>query len=264
MILDEIVELTKIRVETELTHIPIQAIKNLAMERQLGPKFIPAITPFNKEEIRFICEVKKASPSKGIISEKFDFIQIARDYEYGGASAISVLTEPTKFLGSMKHLQKVCQVATVPVLMKDFIVSTYQIYQARISGASAILLICAVLTDEELVEFLQVTRSIGLSALVETHDEEEVHRAIKAGADIIGVNNRDLKTFHVDINTCIELRKLVPPEIVFVAESGIKTREDIIRLTEAKVDAVLIGETLMRAANKIDTLEGLMGKGFYN
>lgn len=208
----------------------------------------------------FICEVKKASPSKGIIAEDFPYMQIAGEYEKAGAAAISCLTEPYYFKGSDDYLKAIAAHVHIPVLRKDFTVDEYMIYEAKVFGASAVLLICAILTDEELVRFQKIAHSLGLSALVEAHTEEEVRRAIASGARIIGVNNRDLKTFKVDINTSTRLRKLVPDDIVYVSESGIRNAEDIAALYKNNTDAVLIGETLMRAPDKKKALDELRGR----
>lgn len=210
--------------------------------------------------ISFICEVKKASPSKGLIAEKFPYLQIASEYEEAGAAAISVLTEPDYFMGSDEYLRQIASERNIPVLRKDFTVDEYQIYEAKILGASAVLLICAILDDNQLKTFLETAHRLGLSALVEAHDEEEVRRAVAAGAGIIGVNNRDLKTFNVDINNSIKLRELVPEGVVFVSESGIRNKDDVENLRKNGTDAVLIGETLMRADDKKAMLEQLAGK----
>lgn len=210
--------------------------------------------------ISFICEVKKASPSKGIISDDFDYLAIARDYEQAGAAAISVLTEPFYFLGDDHYLREISSSVKIPVLRKDFTVDSYQIYEAKLLGASAILFICALLDTETIREYLSIAHSLGLSAVVEAHTEEEIYSALKAGARIIGVNNRNLKTFEVDISTSIRLRKLVPDNILFISESGIKTPEDIAALRSSRTDAVLIGETLMRSSNKKKELLILNGE----
>ncbi len=260
MILDKIVTATRQRVEDQMRFIPIDLLESLARDRNGTLDFKPAITRSADKEICFICEVKKASPSKGVIAQKFDFMQIAEDYEQAGASAISILTEPNYFLGNIKYLQRISEMSTIPTLQKDFIISEYQVYQAKISGASAVLLICAILSDKELERFIYLINFFRMNALVEAHDETEVKRAIDAGASIIGVNNRDLKTFEVDINTCIKLRKFVPSKILYVAESGIATREDVLKLIDADVDAALVGEVLMRQDDKklaLDTLRGL-------
>lgn len=219
--------------------------------------------PFKKnlkrKGINFICEVKKASPSKGLIAKDFSYLEIAKEYETAGAAAVSVLTEPEYFLGKDEYLKEIAENISIPVIRKDFTMDAYQIYEAKILGASAVLLICALLDDETLKAFLNVAHSLGLSALVEAHNEEEVKRAMAAGAGIIGVNNRDLKTFTVDINNSVRLRKMVPEEIIFVSESGIKTADDIKVLKENGTNAVLIGETLMRCADKGKMLHKLAG-----
>lgn len=212
-----------------------------------------------KEEMSYICEVKKASPSKGLIAPDFPYVKIAREYEKAGASAISCLTEPYYFKGSDAYLREIASTVSIPVLRKDFTVNQYMIYQAKVLGASAILLICAILDDEQLTEYLALADSLGLDALVEAHDAEEVARALKAGAQIVGVNNRDLKTFEVDVRNSIRLREQAPRDVLFVSESGIKTSEDIRKLYENEVDAVLIGETLMRSEDKKQALETLNG-----
>mgnify|MGYP000267215204 FL=1 len=196
-----------------------------------------------KQDINFICEVKKASPSKGIIAQDFPYLTIAKEYELAGASAISVLTEPDYFLGEDKYLQEIAQNVSIPVLCKDFIIDEYQIYKAKILGASAILLICAILDDETLRRFFTLAEKLGLSCLVEAHDENEIKRALKVQARIIGVNNRNLKDFTVDVENSLKLRSLVPENVIFVSESGIKTKEDIEKLRVHQVQAVLIGET---------------------
>ena len=207
----------------------------------------------------YICEVKKASPSKGVIAEEFPYLQIAREYEAAGARAISCLTEPFWFQGADSYLKEIAQNVHIPVLRKDFTVDPYMIYQAKALGASAVLLICAILTDEQLRSYRELAEELSMDALVEAHDETEVERALKSGAKIIGVNNRDLKTFTVDCKNSIRLRNLAPEDVVFVSESGIRTAQDIHLLAENRVDAVLIGETLMRSENKKAMLETLNG-----
>ena len=219
--------------------------------------------PFRKalsgDEISFICEVKRASPSKGLIAPDFPYLDIARDYERAGASAISCLTEPFWFKGRDEYLAEISNAVTIPVLRKDFTVDEYMIYQAKTLGASAVLLICSILSKEQLSEYLGIAHSLGLSALVEAHDDGEVRTALSVGAGIIGVNNRDLRTFTVDINNSARLRKLVPPEVLFVSESGIKTAADIEALRSNGTNAVLIGETLMRSPDKKAALDELRG-----
>ena len=209
----------------------------------------------------FICEVKKASPSKGVIAEDFPYLSIAREYEAAGASAISCLTEPCWFLGSDRYLEEIAAAVSIPGLRKDFTVDEYMVYQAKVFGASAILLICAILDDGQLRAYGQLAASLGLDVLTEAHTEEEINRAVRAGASILGVNNRNLKTFRVDVENSRRLRSLVPPDILFVSESGIRSASDIRILSENGTDAVLIGETLMRAADKkakLDELKGLI------
>ena len=213
-----------------------------------------------KNGLSFICECKKASPSKGLIAPDYPYEKIAREYEAAGADCISVLTEPKWFCGSDEHLKKISAAVSIPCLRKDFTVDEYMIYEAKVIGASAVLLICSLLNEETLREWITLSHSLGLSALVEAHDEEEIQMAVRAGARIIGVNNRNLKTFEVDINNCIRQRKHIPSDILFVAESGIKSREDVAALEKGGVDGVLIGETLMRSPDKEMTLRQLKGR----
>lgn len=258
-ILEEIAEKTKKRVIENKAHIPFDEMKLRALKlpSDTGYPFEKAI---GEAGLSFICEVKKASPSKGLIASDFPYVDIAKEYESAGASAISVLTEPYYFMGSDRYLEEIHDNVLIPLLRKDFTVDEYMIYEAKVIGASAVLLICSILTDEELSCFIRIADSLGLSALVEAHDEAEVERAVKSGARLIGVNNRDLKTFSVDINNSIRLRSLVPPEILFVSESGIKREEDIAKLRENGVDGVLIGEAMMRAgANRAGMLAKLKG-----
>ena len=258
MILDTLAQSTKIRVENEKKVISSEQMKYDALSMpKLNFDFEKSL---RKDDISFICEVKKASPSKGIIAEDFPYVQIAKDYETAGASAVSVLTEPEYFKGSTQYLSEISENINIPIIRKDFTVDEYMIYQARTIGASAVLLICAILDTETIRKYIDICDTLGLSALVEAHDETEIQSALKAGARLIGVNNRNLKDFTVDINNCVNLRKLVPSDITFVAESGIKTAEDIDVLRQANVNAVLIGETLMRAENKTEILAQLKGK----
>ena len=226
MILEEIAARTVQRVAEEKAAVPLSEMKKRAEALDANTGF-----PFRKalsgDEISFICEVKRASPSKGLIAPDFPYLDIARDYERAGASAISCLTEPFWFKGRDEYLAEISNAVTIPVLRKDFTVDEYMIYQAKTLGASAVLLICSILSKEQLSEYLGIAHSLGLSALVEAHDEDEVRTALSVGAGIIGVNNRDLRSFTVDINNSARLRKLVPPEILFVSESGIKTAADI-------------------------------------
>lgn len=217
------------------------------------------IEALKKPGMSYICEVKKASPSKGLIAEDFPYLEIAKEYEAAGASAISCLTEPFYFKGSDRYLREITDAVDIPVLRKDFTVSEYMIYEAKILGASAVLLICSLLDDVQLKGYMEVAKNLGMDALVEAHDSDEVFRAIAAGAEIIGVNNRDLRTFKVDMGNSIALRSLAPADTVFVSESGIRTSDDIGRLRDNDVDAVLIGETLMRREDKKAAFEELNG-----
>ena len=258
MILQKIAERTVERVNGLMRVKPLEVMMKEAMAMNPDTGF-PFEASLKAPGMSFICEVKKASPSKGIISHDFDHLSIAIEYEKAGASAISVLTEPYWFMGSDEYLKDISNSVSIPVLRKDFTVSIYQIYEAKLLGASAVLLICSLLGDETLSEYIMIAHSLGLSALVEAHDEGEVLSALKAGARVIGVNNRDLRTFEVDIETSIRLRKLVPENVIFVSESGIRTREDIARLEAIGTDAVLIGETLMRSPDKKEELMRLKG-----
>ncbi len=212
-----------------------------------------------KPGISFICECKKASPSKGLIAPDFPYLQIAKEYEAAGADCISVLTEPKWFLGCDEYLREITQAVSIPCLRKDFTVDEYMIYEAKLLGASAVLLICAILTKKQLHDYIGICDMLGLSALVEAHDEGEVHTALNAGARIVGVNNRNLKDFSVDMENSRRLRAMIPRDVLFVSESGVKTAEDVSRLREIGADAVLIGETLMRAADKNARLAELRG-----
>ena len=255
-ILSRIANRTRERIAKEEQEIPVEVLKEKIASMPSAPDFYKAL---KKDGMSFICEVKKASPSKGVIAEDFPYTEIAMDYEKAGAAAISCLTEPFWFMGSDRYVEEIAEKVSIPVLRKDFTINEYMIYQARAMGASAVLLICAILTDEELKVYRELAESLGMHALVETHDEEEIKCAIDSGAKIIGVNNRDLRTFTVDVNTSLRLKKLVPDDRVFVSESGIKTPEDIKRLYDNHTDAVLIGETLMRADDKKTMLDNLKG-----
>ncbi len=258
MILETIANANKERYEKLKKSVPLETVKAKAESMNPNTGF-PFEKVLGKENLSYICEVKKASPSKGVIAEDFSYLQIAKDYEKAGASAISVLTEPKWFKGSDSYLKEIAENVSIPVLRKDFTVDVYQIYEAKILGASAVLLICAILDKDTIAKWIKVCDSLGLSALVEAHTKEEVYIALDAGARIVGVNNRNLKDFTVDLNTCKNLRVLVPENIIFVGESGISTADDIRELKEAKVDAVLIGETLMRAEDKTNALCMLNG-----
>lgn len=259
-ILDILADTARERVKKDKEKISLEQMKALAEKRECPKdkeKGFPVEQALKKEGISFICEVKKASPSKGMIAEDFPYVEIARAYEEAGADCISVLTEPSKFLGSDAYLEEIVKEVKTPVLRKDFTIDAYQIYQAKALGASMVLLICALLDEETLREYIGICDGLGLSALVEAHDEEEIAMAVRAGARIIGVNNRNLKDFTVDVNNSGRLRKLVPPHVLFVAESGIRSAEDIKKLKEAGVNGVLIGETLMKSSNKKSMLDEL-------
>lgn len=261
MILDDLAAATRARVERKKQEVPFERVKQraIALAEQERAFSFPFEKAIGKKEISFICEVKKASPSKGIIAEDFPYIEIARDYEAAGADCISVLTETDYFKGDDRYLREINDVVSIPTIRKDFIIDPYMIYEAKLLGASCVLLIAALLDTETIRAYKGICDELGLSALVEAHDEQEVKSAICAGARMIGVNNRDLKTFTVDINDSTRLRGLVPKEILFVAESGIKTAEDIQILREAGVNGVLIGETLMRSDDKAGMLNRLKG-----
>ncbi|WP_296873717.1 indole-3-glycerol phosphate synthase TrpC [uncultured Methanobrevibacter sp.] len=247
--LDEIVEKTKQRIEDEKKIITLDDLKNEVSLMKIEDDF-PFKRALMEEDISIIAEVKRASPSKGLIAEDFDYLAIAKEYEDAGASAISVLTEPYFFMGSDDYLKDIAANVSIPVLRKDFVVDEYMIWQAKALGASAVLLIVSVLDIVQLKKYLDLAHDLGLSAIVETHDGDEIRRALTVGAEIIGVNNRDLTDFTVDIENSINLRRCVSGDVVFISESGIKTKEDVTRLKENDVDAVLIGETLMKCDDK--------------
>ena len=256
-ILDELAEYAKVRVEEAKKQRSLEEVKSQALSMTKGDfEFEKAL---KKEGMSFICECKKASPSKGIIAEEFDYLTIAKDYEAAGADCISVLTEPKWFLGSDEYLKEIAASVTIPVIRKDFTVDEYMIYEAKILGAKAVLLICSILSEEQIREYIRICDTLGISALVEAHDEAEIQMAARAGARVIGVNNRNLKDFSVDTSNSRRLRQLIPDEVVFVSESGIKDARDIELLNEAKVDGVLIGETLMKAEDKAAKLKELRG-----
>ena len=247
-ILDRLAEHARERVRAARTQIPPEEIRRQALSLPIGGfSFEKAL---KKPGLSFICECKKASPSKGIIAEEFPYLQIAREYEAAGADCISVLTEPKWFLGSGRYLEEIAETVSIPCLRKDFTVDEYMIYEAKILGASAVLLICSILSQRQLSEYLSLCDELGLSALVEAHDEAEVELAQRAGARIIGVNNRNLKDFSVDAKNSLCLRQRIPEGVLFVSESGVQSVEDVRRLREAGADAVLVGEALMRASDK--------------
>jgi indole-3-glycerol phosphate synthase len=256
MILDEIAAKTRERIAQEKKQVSAQEMRRMAASMPVSHEY-PFEQALRASGLSFICEIKKASPSKGLIAPDFPYLEIGRAYEAAGASAISILTEPYYFQGSNAYLKEVAAEVRIPILRKDFTVDSYMIDQAKTLGASAVLLICAILSDRQLEEYQAQARELGLSALVEAHDAQEVERALRIGATIIGVNNRDLRNFTVDVNNSIRLREMVPSDIVFVSESGIKGPEDTHRLYANGTDAVLIGETLMRSADKKAMLDSL-------
>ena len=247
--LDEIVEKTKERVEKAKEIVPLDDLKKEVSQLEISDEF-----PFKKalsgDDISIIAEVKRASPSKGLIAEDFDYVAIAKEYEAAGASAISVLTEPYFFKGDNEYLKEIADNVSIPILRKDFVIDEYMIWEAKLLGASAVLLIVSILDIVTLKKFLDLAHDLGLSAIVEAHDSDEIMRAMTVGAEIVGVNNRNLKDFTVDIENSISLRRCVSSDVIFISESGIKTKEDVTILKENDVDAVLIGETLMKCDDK--------------
>ena len=255
MILDELAELTRVRIEKqkkEYSPIDLQRDVELLAAREMEVQEFdyPFEEALSEKELSIISEVKKASPSKGIIAEDFPYLDIAKEYQASGVDAISCLTEPDRFKGSDEYLKAITKEVTIPVLRKDFTIDPYMIYQAKLFGASAVLLIAAILSDKELKQYFELADTLGLSCLFEAHDAEEVKRCLAAGARVLGVNNRNLKDFSVDINNSVRLREMVPDDIIFVSESGMSKPEDIKILKENGTDAVLIGEMLMRSADK--------------
>ncbi len=269
MFLDKIVLSTQKRVEGKKARLSLECMMQRAMDLQAAQAMqdlqdvqtrvdFPFERALKGKDLSFICEVKKASPSKGLITEEFDYLAIAQQYEEAGAAAVSVLTEPEFFLGKDEYLQEISQSIHIPTLRKDFIVDSYQIYEAKCLGAAAVLLIAEILEESALREYIHIADSLGLSALVESHSLPQLQKALSAGARIIGVNNRNLETFEVDLQTSIRLRSWVPENILFVSESGISTPEDLQRLLENKVNAVLIGETLMKSTDRKAALKQLI------
>ena len=257
-ILEQLADHARARVASARQQCPTERLREQAFALPKGDfRFEQAL---RKPGLSFICECKKASPSKGLISENFPYLQIAREYEAAGADAVSVLTEPRWFLGSDEYLREIAGAVSIPCLRKDFTVDPYMIYEARLLGASAVLLICSILTPDELREYHSLCDELGLSALVEIHDEEEIRTALDAGARIIGVNNRNLKDFTVNTENSRRLRAKIPPEVLFVSESGVKDAGDVAALREIGADAVLVGEALMRAEDKKRMLEQLKGE----
>ncbi|MBQ9898759.1 MAG: indole-3-glycerol phosphate synthase TrpC [Ruminococcus sp.] len=257
-ILDKLADHARERVAAAKIKLPYNSVRRLALESPKGGfEFEKALAG---DDISFICECKKASPSKGVIAEDFPYLDIAKDYEKAGADCISVLTEPKWFLGSDEYLREIAQTVSIPCIRKDFTVDDYMIYEAKLLGAKAVLLICSILDSAQIREYIGVCDELGLSALVEAHDEREVGMAAECGARIIGVNNRNLADFTVDTGNSSRMRSLIPEGVLFVSESGVKSAEDIAELRRIGADAVLIGETLMRASDKSAKLAELKGK----
>jgi indole-3-glycerol phosphate synthase len=252
-ILDQLADHARVRVQAAKEHRSLEEVRSLACALPRGNfAFEQALA---KPTLSFICECKKASPSKGIIAEAFPYLTIAKAYEAAGADCISVLTEPKWFLGSDRYLEEIASAVSIPCLRKDFTVDAYMIYEAKLLGAQAVLLICAILSDAELREMIGICDTLGISALVEAHDAQEVQRAVQSGARIIGVNNRNLKDFSVDTSNSSRMRALVPDGVLFVSESGVRNADDVRAIRSAGADAVLIGEALMRAPDKKATLD---------
>lgn len=257
MILDELAAHARERVAEAKLKTSLVALEKQIARIGDNVGVFPFENALSKAGLSFICEVKRASPSKGLIAPEFPYLEIAREYEAAGADAISVLTEPKYFLGSDEYLREIAASVKIPCLRKDFVVDAYQIYEAKLLGASAVLLICAILTPESVREYIGIAQSLSLSVLVEAHDESEIDVALNAGARIVGVNNRDLRTFSVDTANAKRLRGRVPDEILFVSESGVKSAEDIQAIRAIRADAVLVGESMMKSRDKRAFLEEL-------
>ena len=249
IMLDKIVAKTEERLKEAKENKSLEELKKEVSELETNKEF-PFKEALRDPQIAIIAEVKRASPSKGLIAEDFDYIKIAKEYESAGASAISVLTEPYFFQGSNDYLKEIAQTVSIPILRKDFVIDEYMIWEAKLLGASAVLLIVSILDIVQLKKYLDLAHDLGLSAIVETHDGNEIRTAMNVGAEIIGVNNRNLADFTVDIENSINLRRCVSDNLIFISESGIKTKDDVTRLKENNVDAVLIGETLMKSDDK--------------
>lgn len=256
-ILEQLAEHAVFRIEQAKKKLPLAEIKKQALFFEKGDFSFEKV--LQKPGVSFICECKKASPSKGLIAPDFPYLEIAKAYETAGADSISVLTEPKWFLGSDAYLREIAEAVAIPCLRKDFTVDEYMIYEAKLLGASAVLLICSILSQAQIKEYLAVCDELGLSALVEAHDEAEVEMALAAGARVIGVNNRNLKDFTVDAENSRRLREKIPKQVLFVSESGVSGPEDVRRLAEIGADAVLVGEALMRAEDKRQMLLKLRG-----
>lgn len=259
-ILDQLAAYARERVNEARRKLPFEELKKQALSLTPSERESFAFeNALKKPGLSFICECKKASPSKGLIAPDFPYVRIAGEYEEAGADCISVLTEPKWFLGSDRYLREIADAVKIPCLRKDFTVDEYMIYEAKVLGASAVLLICSILEEEQMAEYIGLSDELGLSVLAEAHDETEVEMALEAGARVIGVNNRNLRDFSVDTANSTRLRKLIPQDVLFVSESGVGSAEDVAALSEIGADAVLVGETLMRAADKKARLQELRG-----
>ena len=263
MILDELAGYARVRVAKDKEENSIEVLQELCCNSNAHPNrprfcFEQAL---RQDGLSFICEVKKASPSKGIIAEHFPYLDIAKQYEQAGADCISCLTEPKWFLGSDKIFTDIREAVHTPMIRKDFTVDAYQIYQAKLMGADAVLLICAILDTKTIASYLELCDNLGLTALVEAHDAAEIQSAVAAGARVIGVNNRNLKDFSVDFSNASRLRDLIPPECIYVAESGVRNAADVAALRQVGADAVLMGEVLMRAKDKASLLAQMRKAG---
>ena len=256
-ILDEIADYTKARVARAKEQVSLEEIKEKAYAMPKGEFLFEKA--LRKEGLSFICEVKKASPSKGVIAQEFPYLEIAKAYDEAGADAVSVLTEPKWFLGADSYLKEIAETIRIPCLRKDFVVDEYMIYEAKLLGASAVLLIVSILSEAQIRQYMAICEELGLSALVEAHDEVEIKTALACGAKMIGVNNRNLKDFSVDTGNSRRLREMVPKDVVFISESGVQSGEDTKKLMEAGADAVLVGETMMRSTDKVTKLRELKG-----
>ncbi len=260
MILEQIADFAKIRVKIDKEKMSLEEIKSKALKMETGSLIFEKTLKNNFPSV--ICEVKKASPSKGVISKDFPYLEIAKDYEKSGASCLSVLTEPKWFLGSDVIFKEIRKNVTLPMLRKDFTIDEYQIYQSKLMGADCVLLIVALLSLEEIRKYLKICDALGMSALVETHDKDEILTAIKAGARIIGVNNRNLKDFSVNLKNADELKAYIPEDVIYVAESGIMKEIDAISLLKNGADALLIGEALMRCDDKKAFIQNIIGADY--
>lgn len=256
MILDDIIDHKRRELSEIKQQNPLPSLQKLVASRKPGG-FSEALK--RPERVSLIAEIKKASPSRGVLCAEFDPSRIAEVYADSGASAISVLTDSRFFQGDASHLIQAKEASGLPVLRKDFIIDEYQLWETAAMGADAVLLIVAALSAEQLGEYIKLAHDIGLGALVETHDSEQLNMALEAGAEIIGINNRDLKTFRTDLNVTLKLAPEVPPGHIIVSESGIHTADDVRKIRQAGVDAILVGEALMTSTDIPRTMRELIG-----